>query len=133
MRVFLDANILFSAADAESATRRLLETLRKHAGVVTNPHAVEEARRNLALKRPQFVTFFGRLVERLEITHAFEQNLGVHLPDEDVPILAGAVGSRCTHLWTSDRRHFGRLYGRSVRGCVPISSVMLADLLADEA
>lgn len=133
MRVFLDANILFSAADPESATRRLLERLCRRADAVTGPHAVEEARRNLALKRPQFVTSFGRLLERLEITHAFEQNLDVRLPDEDMPILAGAVGSGCTHLWTSDRRHFGRLYGRSVRGCLSVSSVMLADLLADEA
>jgi hypothetical protein len=43
MRVFLDANILFSTAYKESTTRELLDKLLKIAEVVTNLHAWEEA------------------------------------------------------------------------------------------
>jgi len=53
MRIFLDANILFSAAKSDGAIRRLLALL---AGAGHECYAdtfvVEEARCNLALKAP---------------------------------------------------------------------------------
>ena len=47
MRVFLDANILFSAAADDSPTRALLGIILRHAKAATNEHAWEEARRNV--------------------------------------------------------------------------------------
>lgn len=127
MKVFLDANILFSAADPKSATRRLLNTITQHGTAVTCPHAWEEARRNLALKRPQHLRGLDLLRARVEISLAFAEPADAGLPDCDVPILAGARASQCTHLWTSDRRHFGRYYGKVIGGVQMVSSVMLAD------
>lgn len=127
MRVFLDANILFSASDPESATRRLLRSVVALGQALTSPHAWEEARRNIEAKRPQFLQGLDGLRKDVETTHAFHLLTTPSLPDKDQPILAGAVGARCTHLWTSDRTHFGGLYGRMVSGVKIVSSVMLAE------
>ena len=51
------------------------------------------------------------------------------LPDKDTPVLAGAAGAECTHLWTSDQRHFGRYYGTDLLGVRVVSSIGLADEL----
>ena len=130
MRVFLDANVLFSAADPASATRAVLEALVTHATAVTNRHAWEEARRNLERKRPSLVVELAKLEPRLEMTAGLVFVNGVSLPDKDQPVIGGAVAARCTHLWTSDRRHFGPLYGVEVDGVRVVSSTMLADELA---
>jgi hypothetical protein len=133
MRVFLDANILFSAADPVSATRRLLEALLEYAEAVTSPHAVEEAGRNLAIKRPQYVDDFKKLLKRLNITHAFADLIGpnIHLSKEDIAVLGGAVGSRCTHFWTGDKRHFNKLYGKTLEGVMIINGIRLVDMLIE--
>jgi hypothetical protein len=127
MRVFLDANVLFSAAAPDSPTRRLLEALLRRAQAVTNEHAWEEAHRNLKRKRPHLVGELDRLKERLEFTAGFRAVAEPVLPAEDQPILGGAMGSACSHLWTGDKRHFGHLHGRTVHGIRIVSGVMLAD------
>jgi hypothetical protein len=40
------------------------------------------------------------------------------LPPKDAPILAAAIDARCHLLVTGDRAHFGRLFGRQLRGTV---------------
>jgi hypothetical protein len=129
MRVFLDANILFSASAPESATRAVLNAILTHATAVTNRHAWEEARRNLEYKRPGQVAELQRLESQIEMTGLFAPVVGISLPDKDQPVLGSAVASRCTHLWTSDRRHFGALYGKTVGGTKVASSIALADEL----
>ena len=131
MKVFLDANILFSASDAGSATRRLLEELALAHGLVTSAHAWEEARRNLERKRPHLLSGLEGIARLVEITRAFQMpgDLDGTLAEKDVPILAAALGARCTHLWTSDRKHFGSLYGKSMHGVVILSSIQVADQL----
>lgn len=130
MRVFLDANILFSAADPHSATRRVLNVLFAHAAaVVVNRHVWEEAARNLARKRPALLSELQEMAGRLEFASQFSWSGLPALPDKDQPVIRGAIGSRCTHLWTSDRRHFGPLYGEEIHGAKIVSSFMLADEL----
>jgi hypothetical protein len=126
MRVFLDANILFSSSDPDSATRQLLDAIAKQGTLVTNPHAWEEARRNLALKRPDFLLGLIHLAERVSINQSVGPLPETTLPAMDLPILAGAIGARCTHLWTSDRRHFGPYYGQRLGGVLIVSSLDLA-------
>lgn len=132
MRIFLDANILYSATVPGSATARLLQSVLKHSSAVANDHVLQEARRNIAIKSPGQLSALGELEQRIEVSPGF-----VHLPecsvlpDKDHPVLCGAVASRCTHLWTSDRRHFGSLYGKVIHGTRVVSSIMLADELAD--
>jgi hypothetical protein len=53
----------------------------------------------------------------------------LEIADRDKPILAGAIGAGCTHLWTSDRLHFGNLYGEVFHGVRIVSSIHMADEL----
>jgi len=128
VRVFLDANILFSASDTGSATRQLLETLAAAHTLVTSAHAWEEARRNLERKRPHLLSGLDGLGDRIEVTKSFEMPKGrpEWLAEKDIPVLAGAIGARCTHLWTSDRQHFGHLYGQCFQGVKVLSSIQVA-------
>ena len=132
MRVFLDANILFSAAAPQSATRRLLDAASGYAELVTNLHAWEEARRNLAAKRPLCAPGIESLRKKVILSNAFVNPKTHDLPECDIPILAGAIGAQCTHLWTGDKRHFGRWFGRELCGVTVVSSIVLADILIEK-
>lgn len=132
MRVFADANVLFSAADPASATRRVLDALLRHATVVVNEHVWEEARRNVAMKRPALAGGLETLRPRLHFTQRLEEELNCLLPDKDQPVLGGAVADRCTHLWTGDKRHFGNLYGKTIGGTRVVSAITLADELCQK-
>lgn len=113
-RLFLDANVLFSAAyRADSGLQRLWAL--PAVQLVTSDYAVEEAERNLEtaeqldrltdlLKKIQVVAPSSALVE------------GIDLPAKDLPIVAGALAAQATHLLTGDVRHFGRFFGRRLAG-----------------
>ncbi|GMV00790.1 MAG: hypothetical protein AMXMBFR52_04460 [Burkholderiales bacterium] len=45
-----------------------------------------------------------------------DPQLAAQLPERDRPVLAAAIRLGCGALVTGDRTHFGRLYGRDVRG-----------------
>lgn len=71
MRIFLDANILFSAAKSDGAVRRLLGML-VDAGhtCCVDDYVVAEARRNLARKGVQGLAALEALLPRLEAAAA---------------------------------------------------------------
>jgi len=130
VRIFLDANILFSASGPASATRNVFDAAFKLSEeLVTNPHAAQEARNNLRLKRPELLAEFDSLIKRVTMSNAFSKVSEVTLPEQDVPILAGAVGSRCNYLWTGDKRHFGELFGKVIHGVMIVSGMQLVDVL----
>jgi hypothetical protein len=129
MRVFADANVLFSAADPSSATRILLDALFTHASVVVNEHVWEEARRNIAMKRPGLTDSLEELKGRFLFSSKMAPVTNSHLPDDDQPVLGGAVAARCSHLWTGDKCHFGHLYGKTISGALVVSATVLADEL----
>ena len=129
MKVFLDANIFFSASDESSATRRLLVLLARNGKPVTGPHAWEEARRNLDRKRPHLLPGLEGLRSIVTIARAFRLPPDLDVTEKDKPVLAGAIGAECTHLWTSDRLHLGALYGKTLHGVTVVSSIQLADAL----
>ncbi len=132
MRIFLDANILFSASVTGSATRKLFDAVVRHSGPpVTNPHVIEEAKRNIELKRHKQLAEFGRLIKRVSISNAFHTSLSAELPPQDIPILSGAIGACCSHLWTSDKKHFGKFFGKTIHDVTVISSITLANILID--
>jgi len=118
-RVFLDANVLFSAAYVPGSR---LSELWAFPGVklVTSDLALEEARRNLLAYRPEGVAALAELAARMEVVPSVSARprlpRGVALPNKDLPILAAAIAVRCTYLLTGDKRHFGALYGRRVGG-----------------
>ena len=129
MRVFLDANILFSAAQPKSRLRALVEIVGRHGECITIAYAVEEARRNLALKQPSLVPHLETLVRRMEQVPCLVTDLPVKLPTKDVPILGGAIAGAATHLLTGDQQDFGDYFGRTIRGVKVVPPRMLADEL----
>jgi predicted nucleic acid-binding protein len=125
VRVFLDANVLFSAAYRETGSVRVFFALAKAqvCRLVSSGHAIEEARRNLAAKHPARLADFEQLLESVELapeptaaTLGWAASTG--LPPKDAPILAAAVDARCHVLATGDRSDVGRLLGRRLRGTV---------------
>ena len=67
VRIFLDANVLFSAARSDGVVRRLLNDLVAAGHVLcADGYIAEEARRNLAAKAPQALTRLAPLLDRVE-------------------------------------------------------------------
>lgn len=129
MRIFLDANILFSAAQPHSRMRALLDVLLAQADCLTNECAAEEARRNLAAKFPDGVKVLERLLNKCEMISQLAPDAKAGLPLKDVPILGGAIAGHATHLLTGDERDFGKLWGRTIQGVKIISPRMLVEEL----
>jgi uncharacterized protein len=129
VKVFLDANILFSAARPDSPLRALVLSLIKQSACVTNSHAVTEAERNLASKQPQHSLSGRELIHQVPLDNRYTDPPTGTLPEKDKPILGGAIATRCTHLLTGDRTHFGSFYGRKIKGVEVVSPRQLADQL----
>jgi len=115
-RLFLDACVVFSAAyNPSSPPRRLWEL--GDATLLASDFVLEEARRNLAVLRPERLDDLGQLSEKLEIVVATLTAVppeAQRLPDKDFPILLAAVAGRATHLLTVDKKHFGSLSGKTI-------------------
>jgi len=134
MRIFLDANILFSAAKSDGGVRRLLALLLK-AGhqCCVDGYVTEEARRNLTAKAPEGLAVLEALLPRLHreasqhADSALEATLP--LPEKDRPVLAAAIRHGCAALVTGDRSHFGALYGRTIHGVEIHSPRSIAEAL----
>ena len=123
MRLFLDANVLFSAAYRETGSVRILFSLAEARGheLVASAYAIEEARRNLADKHPGRLGDFERLLDSLRVCpeaphEAVAWAAARKLPPKDAPILAAAVRAGADVLVTGDRTHFGALFGKTLRG-----------------
>jgi predicted nucleic acid-binding protein len=115
-RVFLDANVLFSAAYRRDAGLRRLWML-PGVELLTSAYALEEARRNLA-QRGQRARLTWLMRALTIVAEPVERPLpeGVDLPAKDRPILLAALDAQATHLLTGDVSHFGRHFGRAVEG-----------------
>jgi predicted nucleic acid-binding protein len=114
-RLFLDANVLFSAAYRPDAGLLTLWKL-KRATLCSSRYAVEEARFNLDDEDQR-----ARLTTLMQLLHLFEavsRELpgGISLPEKDIPILLAAIEARATHLLTGDLRHFGPHFGHRIAG-----------------
>jgi predicted nucleic acid-binding protein len=129
MRIFLDANILFSAAQPHSRMRAFLDVLFEQAECLTNAYAVEEARRNLELKFSAALRQLDSLVRKCELVSAVVTDLKVKLPSKDMPILGGAIAGQATHLLTGDERDFGVYFGKIIQGVKVVSPKLLAQEL----
>lgn len=115
LRVFLDANVLFTAAYSPDGLSGLLIELGAAARVtlLTSPLAIIEAQRNLEVKRPEVLPTFERNLATLRIvmepgTADVERLTPSDLSARDRPILAAAIVGRATHFVTGDQRDFGR-------------------------
>ncbi len=136
MRIFLDANVLFSAAKSDGAVRRLLGLLLADGHVLcADSYVAEEARRNLSAKGPAGLTELAALLDRLEIasmqTDLTIVSAALALPEKDRPVLVAAVRMRCAALVTGDRAHFGPFYGSALAGVAIHSPRSLAEQLLE--
>lgn len=134
MRIFLDANVIFSAAKSDGAVRELLSRLHASGhGLCADGYVIAEARRNLALKDAVALAALEALLPRLEVAPFQPAQLPADafklLPEKDRPVLAAAIRLRCDALVTGDRTHFGALYGRTIAGVTIHSPRSLAEAL----
>lgn len=116
-RVFLDANVIVSAA-LSPASR--LNELWHAPGVrlLASPHVVAECRRNV--REPDAVARLEALLGAVTVLDSEPEPVALEgadaLPDKDVPVLAGAVAAGAGFLLTGDISHFGRLMGHRIAG-----------------
>jgi predicted nucleic acid-binding protein len=140
VRLFLDANILFSAArNAEGRAAALFDLAgRGYCTLIASPHALEEARRNLEVKHPTLLPRLQWLLQAVGVSQecSAENARWAHaqkLPDKDAPILGAAAQAGADLLVTGDRTHFGHLYGKVLRGvCIATPAEALARVLAQQ-
>ncbi|MGB8479193.1 MAG: PIN domain-containing protein [Acidobacteriaceae bacterium] len=135
-RVFLDANVLFSAAYREPAGLAVLWKLRG-VQLLTSEYAAQEAANNLAEAEQQ--SRLRDLIERIEIVSdalgvdaTIQDKLaGIDLPDKDRPILTAAVAANADFLLTGDIQHFGRYFGQVLCGVRILRPAEFLKSLAD--
>lgn len=122
--VFLDANVLWSAAFKEFSTLRSLWSL-PGTGLVTSEYAAEEARRNLenyptsAAEQKRLLKSLDALLQKMAVVatpYPLPEDLDVHLPSKDIPILAAALSAKAAFLITGDKQHFGAYFGKKICG-----------------
>lgn len=119
-RVFLDANVLFSAAYQErNGLLKLWDLAKKNSNIVlvTSAYAHAEAERNVVSDK--HATRLKRLMATVEIintasSQSLPQDIEIH--DNDKPILLAALGANATYLLTGDFKHFGQYYGKAIAG-----------------
>jgi predicted nucleic acid-binding protein len=134
MRLFLDANVIFTAAHHPVGRSAAIVDLARQgrSSLVTSQHVVAEARKNVTIKYVEALPRLEATLRHLDVVPeaapadvawAVEQGL----PPKDAPVLAAAVASGADVLVTGDRTHFGVLFGRRLRGVLVLTP---ADALA---
>ena len=119
-RLFLDANILFSAAYRPNAG--LVQFWKLPDTILCSSHyALEEAAINLSENAQRHR--LTKLARRVLLFDAALRELpdGLSLPEKDVPIFLAAMEAGATHLITGDVRHFGPYFRRKIAGILVLS------------
>lgn len=114
-RLFLDANVLFTAAhNPDGKTAFLFDALDlKRWELLSSAFAIAEAQRNIAAKYPPCAARLETLIAKLVVVaQPVPVAIGIALPEKDRPIYLAALACRATHLLTGDRQHFGRHMNR---------------------
>jgi len=123
MRLFLDANVLFTAAyRAQGLSRGLFRLAQSgRCTLCTSAFAHEEALRNIQKNAPDrlgeltvLMEQVGLLPEPFPAGTAWAEALP--LACKDAPVLAAAIQGRVELFVTGDRRDFGHLFGQVVKG-----------------
>ena len=114
IKVFLDANILFSAALGGASFALLWELARAgRLALLTSRYCRLEAERNLARKRPEALERFASLLEQVaEVPEAHGGINNVELPAKDRPVYETALVHKADVLLTGDTTHFKHLMER---------------------
>jgi predicted nucleic acid-binding protein len=131
-RLFLDANVLFTAAhNPDGKAAFLFDALDlKRWELLSSVFAIAETQRNIAAKYPPRVARLESLIAKvMVVAQPAPVAIGITLPEKDRPIYLAALACRASHLLTGDRQHFGRHMNRpQATGGVIIQTV--AEFLA---
>lgn len=114
-RLFLDANVLFSAAYRPDSGLLRFWNL-NNVLLCSSRYALEEARINLNDDAQSHR--LARLARSIHLFDATPREVrpDISLPEKDLPILLAAVSAQATHLITGDVRHFGPYFGKAIEG-----------------
>ena len=115
MRLFLDADVLFTAAPNPRGKAALTIELGKEGywTLATSRYASEEARRNLERKFPRSQESLNSLLRGIHLVeHRPQLRFPAGLAEKDRPIFQAAVASGATHLLTGDLKDFGPFMNR---------------------
>lgn len=117
-RLFVDANILFSASNGSLSLNRFWDLARdKKVTLLTSAHAIEEARRNLEKS-----SHLGRLEHLINdiliVPEPADLTCPISLNKKDIPVFVAALSSKATHFITGDRRHFGGYFSKVIEGMI---------------
>ena|SRR3990167_11346255 len=129
VKLFLDANILFSAAYRENAG---LAKLWKLSGIklASSDYAIAEAERNL--REQHQLQRLKAFMHSLDIITTYNDSLipdDIKLSVKDRPILAAAIAAKTSFLITGDR-DFEHLFGKKIRGVTILTpSVYFSDFV----
>lgn len=110
IRLFLDANVLFTAAHNPSGKAALIIDLGSQGywEAMSCSYAIEEARRNISIKFPDYLKRFETLMPTIiKVPSRSGRMCPVLLPEKDRPILEAAIQYKATHLLTGDVKDFG--------------------------
>lgn len=120
--MFLDANVLFTAAYSPDGLSALLIELgvNRRVTLLASPLSVIEARRNLEAKKPVALPPFERNLNAIDLVRepgpAEVQRLTPpELSSKDRPLLAAAIVNRATHFVTGDEKDFGDWMSETAR------------------
>ena len=115
MKLFLDANVLFTAAHNPNGKAALVIELRAMAdwALATSAYAREEALRNLRRKAPGAEDRLRAILQTIEVVeHHPDLDYPARLVEKDRPIFQAALDCGASHLLTGDLKHFGPLMNR---------------------
>jgi uncharacterized protein len=132
MRVFLDANVIFTAAHNPQGKAAFVIELGAAGrfSLFTSHAAVEEAKRNLASKYPGSLPLLAALLNRIApVAAGRSAPFPDGLPARDAVIFQAAVACRATHFLTGDLQHFGPFMNQPDMACSIIVQTV-AELLA---
>jgi predicted nucleic acid-binding protein len=117
-KIFLDANILFSAAYKSTRIRELWSL--NNISLISSSYAVIETERNLARLRGENINIFHELLAKMTVIEVPSLITlipeTINLVEKDSPILTGAIFANCDYLLTGDVKHFGHLFNQTIKG-----------------
>jgi predicted nucleic acid-binding protein len=123
MKLFLDANVIFTAAYSGQGLSRGLFRLAAvgKCALCTSAFAHEEAVKNIQKKAPDKLAELTTLMQQLDILpepHPQWINRAARLPlaAKDAPVLAAAFQGKIDIFVTGDRRDFGHLFSQVLEG-----------------
>lgn len=123
MKLFLDANVVFTAAySAQGLSRGLFRLAATgKCALCTSAFAHEEAARNIRKKAPEKLADLIMLMQNVDILPEPHPRWVIRaerltVAGKDAPVLAAAFQAKVDIFVTGDRRDFGHLFGQVLEG-----------------